>query len=143
MAKFPSEEQDRFIVRMPDGMRDRLKDAAAKNSRSMNAEIVARLAYTFDQSVHHQPMTPEMFDELFDKQVERRANPTDDATVEMLGEKQANRIADKVTQRFEAALDDFISALVGAGPRGAEIHDVDKLIERADHLLKKPDPKKK
>jgi len=28
---------------MPDGMRDRVKDAAARNNRSMNAEIVATL----------------------------------------------------------------------------------------------------
>jgi len=44
MAKYPSEEKDRFIVRMPDGMREELKSIAAKNSRSLNAEIVARLA---------------------------------------------------------------------------------------------------
>lgn len=43
MAKYPSEEQDRFIVRMPNGMRDELKSLAEKNGRSMNAEIVARL----------------------------------------------------------------------------------------------------
>lgn len=34
---------DKVIVRLPDGMRDRLKDAAKANNRSMNAEIVARL----------------------------------------------------------------------------------------------------
>ncbi len=45
---FPSETQERFIVRFPDGMRDRLKDAAAANNRSMNAEIVARLQESFE-----------------------------------------------------------------------------------------------
>lgn len=44
---YPSEEQERFIVRFPDGMRDRLKEAAAANNRSMNAEIVARLQESF------------------------------------------------------------------------------------------------
>lgn len=34
---------DKVIVRLPDGMRDRIKDAAAANNRSMNAEIVATL----------------------------------------------------------------------------------------------------
>lgn len=34
---------DKVIVRLPDGMRDTLRDAAAENNRSMNAEIVARL----------------------------------------------------------------------------------------------------
>ncbi|WP_374292601.1 Arc family DNA-binding protein [Paenirhodobacter enshiensis] len=40
---YPSEKQDRFIVRLPDGMRDRIKSAAEANNRSMNAEIVATL----------------------------------------------------------------------------------------------------
>ncbi|MGB3486653.1 MAG: Arc family DNA-binding protein [Xanthobacteraceae bacterium] len=41
--RYPSQQQDRFIVRLPDGMRDRIKEAAEKNNRSMNAEIVAAL----------------------------------------------------------------------------------------------------
>lgn len=44
---FPSETQERFIVRFPDGMRDRIAEAAKLNNRSMNAEIVARLEATF------------------------------------------------------------------------------------------------
>lgn len=44
---YPSEKQDRFIVRLPDGMRDRIKAAAEENLRSMNAEIVARLEASF------------------------------------------------------------------------------------------------
>lgn len=31
---------DKFMLRMPDGMRDRIKSAADNNGRSMNAEIV-------------------------------------------------------------------------------------------------------
>jgi len=38
---YPSDKQDQYMVRFPDGMRDRLKAAAAQNKRSMNAEIVA------------------------------------------------------------------------------------------------------
>ena len=44
---FPSETQERFIVRFPDGMRDRIAEAAKANNRSMNAEIVARLEESF------------------------------------------------------------------------------------------------
>lgn len=36
-------ESDRFMLRLPDGMRDRIKSTAAKNGRSMNAEIVSSL----------------------------------------------------------------------------------------------------
>lgn len=45
---YPSQTADRYIVRFPEGMRDRLKDAAAANNRSMNAEIVARLQESFE-----------------------------------------------------------------------------------------------
>lgn len=39
--------QDKYVVRLPDGMRDRLKAAAEANRRSMNAEIVDRLEESF------------------------------------------------------------------------------------------------
>jgi hypothetical protein len=41
--KFPSEAADRFQVRMPPGLRGRIKEVAESNNRSMNAEIVATL----------------------------------------------------------------------------------------------------
>ena len=43
----PGRGSDQFPLRLPDGMRDRLKHAAAANKRSMNAEIIARLESTF------------------------------------------------------------------------------------------------
>lgn len=38
---------DKYIVRFPDGMRDRLKKAAAANNRTLNAEIIRRLEQSF------------------------------------------------------------------------------------------------
>lgn len=38
-----SRESDRFMLRLPDGMREQLKKLAADHGRSLNAEIVARL----------------------------------------------------------------------------------------------------
>lgn len=35
--------KDRYMLRLPDGMRDRIKAAAEASNRSMNAEIVAAL----------------------------------------------------------------------------------------------------
>lgn len=37
---YPSEEAERFVIRMPAGMRERLRVAAAENRRSMNSEII-------------------------------------------------------------------------------------------------------
>lgn len=39
---------DKYIVRFPDGMRDRIAQAAKQSNRSMNAEVVARLQASFD-----------------------------------------------------------------------------------------------
>jgi plasmid stability protein len=39
-AKYPSETADKFVVRLPDGMRERIKDKASRNHRTMNAEIL-------------------------------------------------------------------------------------------------------
>lgn len=35
--------KEQYIVRLPDGMRDRIKEEAERNQRSMNAEIVFHL----------------------------------------------------------------------------------------------------
>jgi hypothetical protein len=43
----PVNEQDKFMLRLPVGMRDRIKAVADKNNRSMNAEIVATLEYQY------------------------------------------------------------------------------------------------
>lgn len=44
--------QDKFMLRFPDGMRERLKEEAAKNNRSMNAEIIYRLQTTLDMDAY-------------------------------------------------------------------------------------------
>ncbi|MFC0132057.1 Arc family DNA-binding protein [Massilia eurypsychrophila] len=41
---------DKYIVRLPEGMRDRIAAAAKESNRSMNAEIVQRLAITLSSS---------------------------------------------------------------------------------------------
>lgn len=41
------QDQDKFIVRLPEGMRERIKAAADANNRSMNAEIVATLRQAY------------------------------------------------------------------------------------------------
>jgi len=48
MTKEPTRDQGKFIVRMPEGMRNHLKLASERNGRSMNSEIVQRL----EQSIY-------------------------------------------------------------------------------------------
>ncbi len=49
MAQQTGRESDKFMLRLPDGMRDRIKAAAEKNGRSMNAEIVNALESVFSK----------------------------------------------------------------------------------------------
>ena len=44
---YPSEQQDRLIIRFPDGMRDRIAALAKANGRSMNAEIISMIETSF------------------------------------------------------------------------------------------------
>jgi len=40
MSEKPIREYDRFILRLPDGLRERLASRAKANERSMNAEVI-------------------------------------------------------------------------------------------------------
>lgn len=66
---YPSDLADKVLVRMPYGMRDRLKTAAKANNRTMNAEIVARLdqslgAVGMDEAAQHLPLHAAKIDQL-------------------------------------------------------------------------------
>jgi hypothetical protein len=43
IVKSPGRGSDQFLIRFPEGMRDRLSEIAAKNGRSMNAELIGLL----------------------------------------------------------------------------------------------------
>jgi hypothetical protein len=43
MTDRKTQDQEKFVVRLPNGMRERIKASADRNHRSMNAEIVATL----------------------------------------------------------------------------------------------------
>ena len=53
----PSDLADKFVLRMPAGMRDRINEAAKANNRSMNSEIVARLQESLDSRPTSQEVT--------------------------------------------------------------------------------------
>ena len=43
----PAQGLDKFVVRLPDGMREKVGALARANKRTMNAEIVSRLEASF------------------------------------------------------------------------------------------------
>ncbi len=48
-AIYSSRTADKFVVRLPDGMRERIADVARNHHRSMNSEIIARLEQSMVQ----------------------------------------------------------------------------------------------
>lgn len=48
MSDTPTRDQNKFIVRMPEGMRERLRREAEISGRSMNTEIIVRLEQSLD-----------------------------------------------------------------------------------------------
>jgi hypothetical protein len=60
MADQLTRDQNKFIVRMPEGLRERIKATAEENGRSMNAEIIFRLqeAYEMDDFRRHHESSP-------------------------------------------------------------------------------------
>jgi plasmid stability protein len=54
-ALFSSRTAEKFVVRLPDGMRERIAEVARNHHRSMNSEIISRL----EQSLFHEGMIGE------------------------------------------------------------------------------------
>lgn len=50
--KYDSRTADKFVVRLPPGLRDKIAVAAKANHRSMNSEIIRRLLESMGEEVH-------------------------------------------------------------------------------------------
>lgn len=48
--RIPSREDDKFLIRLPDGLRGRIKKKAKENLRSMNSEIIFQLMCLYPDS---------------------------------------------------------------------------------------------
>lgn len=60
----PSRGSDQFALRMPDGMRERIKAVADANGRSMNAEIVSTLETVYPPKAIDVRVLSEFLDSL-------------------------------------------------------------------------------
>lgn len=51
MTDRPGRGSEQFVLRLPDGMRDRIAKAAKRNGRSMNTEIVSTLEARYPKPI--------------------------------------------------------------------------------------------
>ncbi|MFL3496308.1 Arc family DNA-binding protein [Citrobacter portucalensis] len=114
--KFPSQMQDKFTVRFPDGLRDAVAERAKRNGRSMNSEIVqiledalfthpVRVTSEFNIDLHSEipgdddkiTMPKKQFLEMVDKSVQQAI----EATAEDMAIKMAEATLDSLSERFD------------------------------------------
>lgn len=73
-TKYPSQLAERFQIRLPDGLRDRIRNAAAENNRSMNAEIVAALEEKYPAPA---ALSPEQLLKQWSPRIREMSEPED------------------------------------------------------------------
>jgi hypothetical protein len=106
MTTSPAQSLEKFIVRLPEGMRDAIGVAARKNRRSMNAEIVARLAQSFDMATPEidqsdVPTSPAAKDALaLARRNEARIKAIEDALRVVCDDEYIDRLPDKLQRIF-------------------------------------------
>lgn len=93
---------EQVMVRLPDGMRDRIREAAEQNNRSMNAEIVAALEEAFPERISLGAFLDEWA-------VPAARAETVDEREQLL--REANRAAKAVKSRYRAALGEGMGKL--------------------------------
>ncbi|WP_417587408.1 Arc family DNA-binding protein [Pararhodobacter oceanensis] len=93
MTEAPSRKQDQFIVRLPNGMRDKIRESADRNNRSMNAEIVSAIQFYFD------------LENLNDPQPTDSGEPRKEVTIQTLrSEEDIDQIVAKLTETYKTVL---------------------------------------
>ena len=76
----PSRTAEQFVVRFPDGMRDKITETAKVNNRSMNAEIVARLQSSFEGAAGF----PFAIEQAIEHEQEERGGTRDEALTRLV-----------------------------------------------------------
>jgi hypothetical protein len=71
MAKSVDRASDKFVLRLPDGMRDFIAEIAERSGRSMNAEIISALASHIAFFSPDKAVPAEMSEVMSDAMVER------------------------------------------------------------------------
>lgn len=138
-----SQNQDKFIVRLPDGMRERISVAADAAGCSMNAEIVSRLQDSFDTTeetiVWHRMIELKRLN----RELARLHSEIEDLKKSATGDAAKiaslqQEIAWRADARMQAiyTLNDLFPKVVGVGA-GIDLHDADAVSEHVAARRKK------
>lgn len=95
MNDAPSQSQDKFIVRLPNGMREMLRAEAEANNRSMNAEIVLALSYWLSRPITEPENRPSAKMTILDLSDLKSLQQTVEATIRAFEEAQKRRDSER------------------------------------------------
>jgi hypothetical protein len=70
--KYPSEEKDKFMVRFPNGLRDKIAEVALQHGRSSNSEIIMRLEASFQPSMSLESDIAKVLEDFINAKVAER-----------------------------------------------------------------------
>lgn len=102
---------DKYILRLPEGMRDRIAESAKRYKRSMNTEIVYILQDYYDLRDYH--------DQLIDDAIDQAPTPVTTASaidalsgpaLEQLAELLSKSVAEKLSHRLREQLPEITEA---------------------------------
>lgn len=85
-TKYPSQLADRFLLRLPVGMRDSIAKAAVANNRTMTKEMVLRLQQSFEE----QAKLPMPVQEAIRDEIAERGGTEEEALLRLVLAGQAN-----------------------------------------------------
>jgi len=109
-------DSDKFMLRLPEGMRHSVRAAAERNARTMNAEIIHRLSSTFDNNAPALP--PSVQEAVTDEQEARGGTPEEALTrLVLAGQSKGGTV--------------FVLHL----HPGTKLQDVTALLEAAKHVI--------
>jgi hypothetical protein len=112
MASQAGRDSDKFMLRLPDGMREQISLAAEANARSMNSEIVARLSESLNQGFGEGLLRLH----LFVSAPHEKLNAADvlEAYAKFLREEAAKLMDQEAAQLAEQEVENLRSALAKA-----------------------------
>lgn len=96
MSKFPSQEMDRFNLRLPEGMREAIAERAKENGRSMNSEIIDMI----NNSLYLPSVGQDAIDTMLEMGKSDRIHELDDADRAQV-ETLLLQIAEKINKKNE------------------------------------------
>lgn len=122
MPKHKIQDADKFMLRLPDGLRDKIATLAKENKRSVNAEFVARIEASL------QPDTADAAPEI-SREIARHAAQI------LAGRDEHVQLLERYFQRSADALEKAVALLVKCQVPSTELAELEAELAGVQYFL--------